>query len=142
MDILPEGFDLLLFGDDVALEIQADINRFSVTHRGAAPDTFVVLFQTTNIGVALRLEARLGLSFGEAVRSGDRRPGIISALAVDGFVVWPVIGGRILCQRATRHKDEGDRRNGCYAHCHFHRYPPEATMPNAQAGSAHPYANG
>jgi hypothetical protein len=132
----------VLSGDDVALKIQADVYRFSVPHSGAAPDALVVLFQAANIAEALRLDARLGLTFGEAVRAGDRRPGIISALAVDGFVIWSVVGRRILCQRTTRRKDEGDRRNRYRAHCHFLRYPPEATMPNAQAGSAHPYANG
>jgi hypothetical protein len=101
----------VLSGDDVALKIQADIYRFSVPHSGAAPDALDVLFQAANIAEALRLDARLGLTFGEAVRAGDRRPGIISAFAVDGFVIWSVVGPRILCQRTTRRKDEGDRRN-------------------------------
>src|ERR1700741_3199477 len=109
----------MLAGDDVALKIQADIDRFSVPHSGSAPDALIVLFQATNIGVALRLDAGLGLTFGEAVRAGDRRTGIISVLAVDGFVVWPLVGGRILCQRATRRKDEGDHRNRYRSHFHF-----------------------
>ena len=71
----------MLSGDDVALKIQADVYRFSVPHSGAAPDALVVLFQAANIAEALRLDARLGLTFGEAVRAGDRRPGIISVFA-------------------------------------------------------------
>jgi hypothetical protein len=71
----------VLAGDDVALKIQADIDRFSVPHSGSAPDALIVLFQATNIGVALRLDAGPGLTFGEAVRAGDRRTGIISVLA-------------------------------------------------------------
>src|SRR3984893_16896479 len=111
----------VLSGDDVALKIQADVYRFSVPHSGAAPDALVVLFQAANIAEALRLDPRLGLTFGEAVRSGDRRPRIISVFAVDGFVVWPVVGGRVLCQRTARRKDEGNRRNRYRTHCHFLR---------------------
>src|ERR1700735_4585306 len=87
----------VLSGDDVALKIQADVYRFSVPHSGAAPDALIVLFQAANIAEALRLDARLSLAFGEAVRAGNRCPGIISAFAVDGFVIWPVIGGRVFC---------------------------------------------
>src|SRR6185369_721371 len=101
----------VLSGDDVALEVQADVYGFSVPHSAASPDTLVVLFQAAHIAVALRLDARLGLTFGKAVRPGDRCPGIVSTLGVDGFVVRPVVSGRILCQRTTRRKDEGDRRN-------------------------------
>ena len=93
----------MLAGDDVALKIQADIDRFAVPHRGTAPDALVVLFQAANIAEAFRLYARLGLTFGEAVRARDRRPGIISVFAVNGLVVRPVIGGRVLGPRTTCH---------------------------------------
>src|SRR6185312_10467704 len=89
-----EIVSFVLSGNDVALKIQADIDRFSVPHGGAAPDALIVLFQAANIAKALRLDARLGLTFSETVRAGDRRPGIIPVFAVDGFVVWPVVGGR------------------------------------------------
>jgi hypothetical protein len=127
----------VLSGDDVALKIQADVYRFSVPHSGAAPDALVVLFQAANIAEALRLDARLGLTFGEAVSAGDRRPGIISVFAVDGFVVWPVVGGRVLCQRTTRRKYEGNRRK--QISCAWSlpsSYPPEATMLHSRASSA------
>jgi hypothetical protein len=64
----------MLLGDDVALKIEADVHRFSVPHSGAAPEALVVLFQAANIAEALRLDPRLGLTFGEAVSAGDRRP--------------------------------------------------------------------
>ena len=53
---------LMLLSDDIALKIQADIYRFPTRHSGAAPDTLVVLFQSAKIGVALRLDARFGLT--------------------------------------------------------------------------------
>src|SRR4029078_1849723 len=70
----------MLLSDNIAIKIQADIYRFSTSHSGATPDTLVVLFQAAKAGEALRLDARLGLTFGEAVRSGDGRPGIVSAV--------------------------------------------------------------
>jgi PAS domain-containing protein len=39
----------VLFGDDVALEIQAYIDRIAVPHSDAAPDTLVVLFRLRSL---------------------------------------------------------------------------------------------
>jgi hypothetical protein len=131
----------VLFGDDVAFKIQANIHRLSVPHSGAAPDALVVFFQAANICVAFRLDARLGLALGEAVCSGDRRPGIISALAVDGFVFGPSLAGGFCASAPLAARTRAIAVTDIKRIATSFGYPPGATMLIVQASSAHPCVN-
>lgn len=110
MDFLQKG-SVVLPGDDVALKVQANVNRLSVLHSFATPDTAVVLFQVGYVVVAARLDARFGLTFGEAVgaRDGSVRTGL--TLAVYGLVVRTATSGRVLRKRTGGRKYKDDRGN-------------------------------
>ena len=67
MCLLIESAGPLLPGD-VALKVDAHRDAFAVLRRLPTPDTLIIFAQLAHIGKAVRLDARLRLSFGEAVR--------------------------------------------------------------------------
>lgn len=97
-----------LICDDVALEIQAHINGLPAFHGFATPDALIVLLQITDIGVATRFDAGLGLAFSKAVGAGHWCSRIVALAAVDRVVVWTIVGRGLLRQcGACRKSDSG-----------------------------------
>src|ERR1700680_908673 len=85
-----------LFGNDVSLEIETDINQFAFLCGFSTPDAAIVLFKAAHVGKSVGLDSRFGLSFGEAVPALHRRTRIVSAGGVDCIISGPGISGRIL----------------------------------------------
>ena len=94
---------------DVALKIDAYRRGRPALAGFAAPDTVVVLRQFSNVGEAGFLNFRLGLSFGEAVATGDGSVGVVLSGTVNRVVVRSRLRGRVLCGSCCSDQ-QSDRR--------------------------------
>src|SRR3954462_14980652 len=79
----------------VALEVEAYGYGLAVLNGLAAPDALLVLAQFAHAREPVRLDARLRLAFGEAVRSCDRRSWVGRRVGtIDGRRIRITIGRR------------------------------------------------
>lgn len=81
---------------DVALKIDAYRSGNAAFAGFSTPNTSVILFQSSDVGVAGFLDFRLGLSFRETIAARHRGIPVVLAGAVDRVVVWSRLRRRIL----------------------------------------------
>src|ERR1700704_3762651 len=77
-----------LIGVDIALEIEGDVDRLTLSWRFGSPDSLIVLLQGGYIREASRFDTRLGFTFGKAVRAryGSGGVGVVSLRGLDGGI--------------------------------------------------------
>jgi hypothetical protein len=66
----------------VALKVDTDADALAILHGLPPPDALIILSQLAHVGKAVRLDTRLGLSFGEAVGTGNWSAGVGRSLGV------------------------------------------------------------
>src|SRR4051812_47710570 len=120
-----------LLGSDVALKVEAHRDALAVLHRLPTPDALIVLAQLAHIGEAIRLDARLRLPLGKAVRTCDGRSWVRrSVRGVDGRRVGITI--RRLRDGSAGHHCGGGRDRKICTHFTFPLWV--WTLPNSFNG--------